>query len=79
MVRIEGDQSPGHVATETVMAAHSGVGAMDDDGHGDGPVRLALSASSCPMRAQIGPPRGVLPAQGVVALFPEKRKVTGST
>ena len=30
---------------------------------------------SCPIRAQVGPPRGVLPAQGVVARFPEKREV----
>ncbi len=25
------------------------------------------------MRAQVGPPRGVVPGQSVVALFPEKR------
>ncbi len=29
---------------ETVVAARSGVGAVDDDGRGDAPVRLALSA-----------------------------------
>jgi hypothetical protein len=40
----------------------------------DGPVRLALSARSCPIRAQVNAPDGVLPRQGVVALFPEKRK-----
>lgn len=30
---------------------------------------MALKASSCLIRAQIGPLRGVLPAQGVLALF----------
>ena len=47
---------------------------MDDEGRPPEAVRLALSAS-CPIRAQVSPPRGVLPDQGVVALFPEKRKV----
>ena len=28
-----------------------------------------------PKTSQVGPPRGVLPAQGVVALYPEKRMI----
>jgi hypothetical protein len=43
-------------------------------GHGNGLVRLALR----PIRAQVSPPHDDLPAQGVVALFTEKRKVGGS-
>ena len=32
-----------------------------------------------PIRAQVSPPRDVLPAQGVVALFPEKRNIAATT
>ena len=34
----------GRATAETVVAARSGVGTVEDDGRGDGPVRLALSA-----------------------------------
>ena len=39
----DGESSP-RSSAETVVAARSGVGAIDDDGRGDAPVRLALSA-----------------------------------
>jgi len=48
---------------------------MIDDGRGDRPVRLGLSALSRPIRAQVSPPRAVFPAQGVVAQSPEKRTI----
>ncbi len=51
-------------AAETVIVARSEVGV--------GGI-LALSPRSCPIRAQVSPPRGTLPGQGAVALFPEKR------
>lgn len=37
--------------------------------------QIGCECSSRPMRAQISPRHGVLPAQGVVALFPEKRMI----
>ena len=61
------------VAAETVVAARSGVGAIDDDRPGDGPSILVLSARR-PIRAQVSPPRGVLPAQGMVVLFSENER-----
>ena len=37
--------------------------------------RLTVLSASCPIRAQASPPRGVFPAQGVVARFPYKRAI----
>jgi hypothetical protein len=39
----DGESSP-RSSAETVVAARSGVGAIDADGRDDAPVRLALSA-----------------------------------
>jgi hypothetical protein len=45
---------------------------MEDDGRGDWASDW-LPLSACPIRAQVRPPRGVLPTEGRVDLFPEKR------
>jgi len=53
------------------------VGALDDDGRGIQSARLAPSARSCSIRAQVRPPGGTLPAQGVVVSVPRKRHLVG--
>jgi len=65
---------------ETIAAARPGVGTIDVTGAaagGPGPsdwLRVLDHARYVPRSVQA---HGVLPAQGVVALFPEKRKVAG--
>jgi hypothetical protein len=39
--------------------------------------RLGSGPMSCPIRAQTGLPPSVLPAQGVIARFPENRAIGG--
>ncbi len=64
-----------NLATEVLAAPRSGVGAKDVRGRRRRAVRLALSALSCPIRAQVSASRRVLPARGRVALLPEKRTI----